>query len=350
MLKKLTNKIIALLLCLITATGYVIATGTAKIVSAEDEEDYSRYDEDELSSYLEDFDIGEYEYEEESERLHSKYDEYVEMSLNDEGTTEYLTLKETPLQEYCRDYIDCYYDDEEYSTYECLMNEFEMNDEILDNYNLYDYEEDVKDEWVINSNIKMINNAVDEGFGYIEDGELILYEEDFYAARSAGFYKSFSLKWYKVYIELNSKAAIAVSFGFLLVNVLYDIRSLNQMKKELEKYAMSNVGRDTTEVEYIVNTAKKSLSEDIVTRIVSFFESDIVEYITAALFDIFEIVNGIRTVDLILKIVFRYFIPSISDCLIVMINAFVYEMGMSLNICWFRWKEKIGTTVKSIWF
>lgn len=80
MFKKITNKLTALLLCLVTAIGcsvMVISTPKTAKVSAESWEGYD-YDLEEINAYLDNQDISDGEIEDEQERIRSKYENYIQ--------------------------------------------------------------------------------------------------------------------------------------------------------------------------------------------------------------------------------------------------------------------------------
>ena len=162
MCKKIFNKLTAFLLCLITAVGcsvMVVNTPKTAKVSAESWEGYD-YDLEEINSYLDNQDISDEEIEDEQERIHNKYRDYIQF---DEA---YLNYEELPY----------------YSTYREAFpsfpyEELEYNDDIYIDY-LYSLgldKEDIQnviEERNIIENIDIMNEAVANEEGYIYDDEL----------------------------------------------------------------------------------------------------------------------------------------------------------------------------------
>lgn len=336
MLKKLTNKIIALLLCLITATGYVIATGTAKIVSAAAPENYSDYDPDDLSEYLTGYDIDDSDNEEEEERLYNKYSEYVHKDEDDK----LLVFEDTQLKEYCNSNDD----NDEISTYDRLMQEPTINTDVLDCYDVKSFEEDVRDEYVIYNNIRIINDAVAEDLGHIEGDELIIDSDDSidcYSTRKKP-YGSFKLTWYKVYIELDPNLTTLVSISFIIIRMFSDVRDIGTLVGKLYDYA-----RD---IDLLISDAICNVLKSLSDFLTEIMDNEILSYIVDIAYSAADIWLGSKVMNVVFKFIIKYFIPSYEDSLILLANAVVHGYGMSLNICWFPWKGKAGTTVRSIWF
>ena len=179
---------------------------------------------------------------------------------------------------------------------------------------------------MINRNISIMNELVDEKFGYINDEyELIFYIEDEYVQQWALW--GVKVKWNKVTMNMDSDAAIVVALVTLGLRTVFhgwDMR--NTMIFMQDDAALVSVLQETLLV---------------IPPVISILANGLSILLTiAGNSSIF-----IKVITLAISIA----LPSIVDGVLVLYNACKYDKGVEVKGCWIpTWKDKWGISIKSI--
>lgn len=328
MCKKIFNKLTAFLLCLITAVGcsvMVINTQKTAKVSAESWEGYD-YDLEEINSYLDNQDISDEEIEDEQERIHNKYRDYIQF----DGT--YLNYEELPY----------------YSTYREAFppfpyEEIENNDDIYIDY-LYSLgldEEDIQnviEERNIIENIDIMNEAVANEEGYIYDDELILYDLDAenYARWRAW---NFKIKWYMLSVNFDADFAIVFSVLFLAANIFLVGLDLNDLTEAIEN----------GDIQDLLMQAFFYIPDELAAQLVALKSNEALSYLITIVPDIVDVLTYRGKIwKKIIRVVAKRVLPGIKDCLITLFYAVIENRGCVIQLCWFPYKTKIGLKIQPL--
>ena len=327
MCKKIFNKLTAFLLCLITAVGCsVMVINTPKTAKAENlpEQDY---DSDELETFLSNSDVSVDDVESYETYLRDKYIDYI---YEDGGCLCYDRL---PMFSKYGDFI--------FNRYECSTEEetYQVTIDMLTAYGVEpDDIDDVFEERRIKDNIDDMNEVVESGEGYIIDGEIVIYDEYFsYNSLVRWKQSEFKWGWYKFSIKLDADWAVVVSLLFLVVNVFWvtDIKNIVEVLQ-------------SNEVSEILRKAEENLAGEIFTRVVALFNNDFNDFIASFIPEIGNIVNSSNVIRKIIQLLLKKMIPSLEDCVIVLVNSAYKDKWMYLGFCLLPWKGKYGFTIKSI--
>lgn len=327
MCKKIFNKLTAFLLCLITAVGcsvMVINTPKTAKVSAESWGGYD-YDLEEINSYLDNQDISDEEIEGEQERIHDKYEEYIQF----DGT--YLNYEELPY----------------YSTYREAFppfpyEEIENNDDIYIDY-LYSLEFDEEDiqniieERNIIENIDLMNEAVADNEGYIYDDELILDDPSIenYARWRAW---NFKLKWYMLSVNFDADFAIVFSIVFLMINIFLGNSNIASIANAIQN----------ADIEDLIMQAFFYVPNDLAAQLVALKSNEALSYLVTIVPDIVDSLMSGCFWRRFLRILFKKALPGLNDCLITLFYAVIENRGCYFQFCWFPYKTKIGFKIQHL--
>lgn len=328
MCKKIFNKLTAFLLCLITAVGcsvMVINTPKTAKVSAESWEGYD-YDLEEINSYLDNQDISDEEIEDEQERIHNKYRDYIQF----DGA--YLNYEELPY----------------YSTYREAFppfpyEEIENNDDIYIDY-LYSLgldEEDIQniiEERNIIENIDLMNEAVANEEGYIYDDELILYDLDAenYARWRAW---NFKLKWYMLSVNFDADFAILFSISFLIIDIFaYELSDVKEFIQNLQNDAATE----------LLMQAFFYIPNNLAAQLVALKSNEAIAYLITLVPDIVSALTSKNIALKIMRIILSKLLPGIKDCLITLFYGLIENRGCVIQLCWFPYKTKIGLKIQPL--
>lgn len=328
MCKKIFNKLTAFLLCLITAVGcsvMVINTPKTAKVSAESWGGYD-YDLEEINSYLDNQDISDEEIEGEQERIHDKYEEYIQF----DGA--YLNYEELPY----------------YSTYREAFppfpyEEIENNDDIYIDY-LYSlglYEEDIQniiEERNIIENIDLMNEAVTNEEGYIDGDELILYDLDAenYARWRAW---NFKLKWYMLSVNFDADFAILFSISFLIIDILsYELQDVKEFIQNLQTDAATE----------LLMQAFFYIPNNLAAQLVALKSNEAIAYLITLVPDIVSALTSKNIALKIMRIILSKLLPGIKDCLITLFYGLIENRGCYFQFCWFPYKTKLGLKIQPL--
>ena len=255
------------------------------------------------------------------------------------------------------DYVDRLYDDIErtYGQYVSLDGDFIAFDMepfihtygnfLEDSYELSILSEEgefeVRTLRMINQNMSVMNELVEEGYGYINDNlEIEFYhEDDYFQLWSVG---KPIFRWNKVTITGDSDVAILVSIITLALRTIFHAASIESCIRSL-----SDDG-DAVLVA-VLRECIVALPSDIAGGIVGLL-SDPVISILANSFSI--LVTLAENSDVILKVIMlliSIWLPSIVDGMVVLYNACKYDKGVEIKRCWIPWKgDKLGYSIKSI--
>lgn len=328
MKKAIFNKLTAFLLCLITAVGcsvMVINTPKTAKVSAESWEGYD-YDLEEINSYLDNQDISDEEIEDEQERIHNKYRDYIQF----DGA--YLNYEELPY----------------YSTYREAFppfpyEEIENNDDIYIDY-LYSLgldEEDIQniiEERNIIENIDIMNEAVANEEGYIYDDELILYDLDAenYARWRAW---NFKIKWYMLSVNFDADFAIVFSIVFLMINIFLGNSNIESIANAIQN----------ADIEDLIMQAFFYVPNDLAAQLVALKSNEALSYLITIVPDIVDVLTYKGLIwKKIIRVVAKRVLPGIKDCLITLFYAVIENRGCYFQFCWFPYKTKLGLKIQPL--
>lgn len=327
MCKKIFNKLTAFLLCLITAVGcsvMVINTQKTAKVSAESWEGYD-YDLEEINSYLDNQDISDLEIEDEQERIHDKYRDYIQF----DGT--YLNYEELP-------YYNAYREAFPPFPYE----EIENNDDIYIDY-LYSLgldEEDIQnviEERNIIENIDIMNEVVADNEGYIYDDELILDDPSIenYARWRAW---NFKIKWYMFSVNFDADFAIVFSIVFLMINIFLGNSNIASIANAIQN----------ADIEDLIMQTFFYVPNDLTAQLVALKSNEALSYLVTIVPDIVDSLMSGCFWRRFLQILFKKALPGIKDCLITLFYAVIENRGCYFQFCWFPYKTKLGLKIQPL--
>lgn len=286
------------------------------------------------------------------------YEDIQELRLDFEGfedgqADKYLSTYGMP-----DDYIDRIYDDIErtYGQYVSLRGDFIVfdmepfermyGDFLNDAYDMSDLHENEEFEVctlrMINRNISIMNELVEEGYGYINGNLEIAFdcEDDDYVQQ----WKLWNpiIRWNKIVFNGDSDVAIVVSILTLagrtllhIGNILENIASLAEEGDEL----LVSIFQEC----YLV------LPSDIASGIVGLFTDPVISILANSFSILLTLAENSSLFIRILKIIISIALPSIVDGIVVLYNACKFGRGVEIKGCWFPWKgDKYGVSIRSI--
>lgn len=286
------------------------------------------------------------------------YEDIQELRLDFEGfedgqADKYLSTYGMP-----DDYVDRIYDDIErtYGQYVSLRGDFIVfdmepfermyGDFLNDAYDMSDLHEEeeleVRTLRMINQNISVMNELVEEGYGYINENLEFVFdcEDDEYVQLWKVW--NFVPRWNKLTFNGDSDVAIVASILTLAARTILHVRDILKNIK-----ALAEEGDEL--LVSIFQECFLVLPSDIASGIVGLF-SDPVISILANSFSILLTIAGnsnlfTKAIDIILSIA----LPSIVDAVVVLYNACKYGRGVEIKACLIPWKgDKFGASIRSI--
>lgn len=286
------------------------------------------------------------------------YEDIQELGLDFEGfedgqADKYLSTYGMP-----DDYVDRIYDDIErtYGQYVSLDRDFIAFDmepfrhtygNFLDgSYDLSILSEEEELEVLtlrmINQNISVMNELVQEGYGYIDENlEFVCDCEDDEYVQLWKVWK-FVLRWNKFTFNGDSDVAIVASILTLAVRTIFYIDDI------LENIATLAEEGDELLVS-IFQECFLVLPSDIASGIVGLFSDPVISILANSFSILLTLVGNSSLFIRLLKIVISIWFPSIVDGVVVLYNACKYGKGVEIKACWFPWKgDKYGVSIRSI--
>lgn len=336
MYKKLFNKFTAFLLCLITAVGcsvMVISTPkTAKAASGDNEtpsDDFIShyyYEDEALEFFLENQLDQSYE---EEMRIYEKYKSYIFLTdngcLNYEELPMYKLYPELILLDYDENPYDIE-DDEELIT---ALGQIGINSDDIQN---------ILEERLIVGNINLMNDAVDEGIGYIDNDTLIIVEDPFFAENLSLRWKAwgFKITWYQLSVNFDSDFAFVFSLVFLTGSIfaggLDDI--IDILKSE-----------NTDE---LFDSIKNIIEDKFYSDFVELINGEFIDFVLSLISEIDNVIGKSAIFKKVVVFLLKRMMPPVTDCIIIFLNSIYKGKGMYLAFCWIPWKGKFGFTIRSI--
>ncbi len=286
------------------------------------------------------------------------YEDIQDLELDFEGfedgqADKYLSTYGMP-----DDYVDKIYDDIErtYGQYVSLRGDFIVfdmepfermyGDFLNDAYDMSDLHEneefEVRTLRMINQNMSVMNELVEEGYGYINENLEFVFdcEDDEYVQLWKVW--NFVPRWNKITFNGDSDVAIVASILTLAARTILHVRDILKNIK-----ALAEEGDEL--LVSIFQECFLVLPSDIASGIVGLF-SDPVISILANSFSILLTIAGssnlfTKAIDIILSIA----LPSIVDAVVVLYNACKYGRGVEIKGCLIPWKgDKFGASIRSI--
>ncbi len=268
-------------------------------------------------------------------------DEYLS---NSDVSDEYIDYVDNYVEETYKEYIR--FDDYNYEYLTLDIGHFE---ELYGvgflswNFDITDYSEEEAFEIatlrMINRNISIMNELVDEKFGYINDEyELIFYIEDEYVAQWELW--GVKVKWNKVTMNMDSDAAIVVALVTLGLRTVFhgwDMR--NTMISLQDDAVLVSVLQETLLV----------IPSDIASGIAGLFTDPVISILANGLSILLTIAGNSSIFMKVITLAISIALPSIVDGALVLYNACKYDRGVEVKGCWIpTWKDKWGISIKSI--
>lgn len=194
---------------------------------------------------------------------------------------------------------------------------------------------------MINENISVMNELVDEGYGYINDDfEFVIFSEDEYVQQWKIW--NFKLKWNKFTVNVDSDCAIVLSIITLALRTSFHGWNIHN--------TMNSLAADgDAMLVAVLQECFAVLPSDIASGIVGLFADPVIS-ILANSFSILLTIAGNSSLFLkIITLIISITLPSIVDGVVVLYNACRYDKGAELKGCWIPWiGDKWGFSIKSI--
>ena len=272
--------------------------------------------EEQISSYLAGYGITDEEMDAQAERIASTYSQYVDFEPNGR----YLSLDPSLYDAEYRDAVE--------------ERNFDFDGANFTNEELAM----IGDMRTIYTNISIMNALVDEELGYIDQyGEFIFTQFDStMTARLRAW--GYSIKWYKLSINLDSDLAIVFAAISLVTQISLNWSDLGNVIRELT---------DRRCLETCISGICATMPDDTYRAVAYFSASKILE-----IYDILSVVSNAiseaNVLNKVINIIMSYLLPELDDCIIVLYKALRFNHGAKLTMCWVPFfGTKFGLSIKT---
>lgn len=286
------------------------------------------------------------------------YEDIQDLELDFEGfedgqADKYLSTYGMP-----DDYVDRIYNDIErtYGQYVSLRGDFIVfdmepfermyGDFLNDAYDMSDLHEneefEVRTLRMINQNMSVMNELVEEGYGYINENLEFVFdcEDDEYVQLWKVW--NFVPRWNKFTFNGDSDVAIAVSIVTLALRTIfygYDFKSSVKRLAEEGDAVLVSIFRECFAI----------LPSDIAGGIVGLFSDPVISILANSFSILITMLENSSLLGKIFSLLISIVLPSIVDGVVVLYNACKYGRGIEIKACWFPWKgDKYGASIRSI--